>query len=151
MYHQNPKTLTLSKFVTWLRERGVPSQITALFLKYPDVVEPYLPQMVPLLPRMERNLRKMGNRFTQSHMLGPRLSVAAGSKRGFGSQARSGKLDAFEAPSAGYDRAEASRPLTDREAWTELAGLVDSALSSEPEALREALKAAFLDEARKAA
>lgn len=42
-----------------------------------------------------------------------------------------------------------SGELTDREGWTQLAGLVDEALGDQPQALREALKQAFLAEAAK--
>lgn len=41
--------------------------------------------------------------------------------------------------------------LSDREGWTQLADLVDSALADQPSALREALKQAFREEAAKAA
>lgn len=41
--------------------------------------------------------------------------------------------------------------LSDREAWTMLANLVPSALSDQPQALRDALVAAFREEAARAA
>jgi hypothetical protein len=54
--------------------------------------------------------------------------------------------------SAAYEASKRGpRALTDHEGWSQLAELVDSALSDQPDALREALKTAFREEARKAA
>lgn len=53
--------------------------------------------------------------------------------------------EAAQVPSAG------TGPMSDREAWTTLASLVDTNLPDLTQDEREALKAAFLDEARKAA
>jgi len=56
-----------------------------------------------------------------------------------------------EAVGEDEEEAPASRELTDRDAWNMLADLVPSALSDQPQALQDALVAAFREEAARAA
>lgn len=128
---------TMQDFIAFLDSKGM-SRLVYLVGKYPDVVEPYLPKIKARLQDkglLPRDYKAVTLAYTKK-------------ARRLQGQGSGGE---YESPAAGYDRVRAPKALTDAEAFTQLAGLVDSALGDQPAALREALKKAFRDEAAKAA
>lgn len=127
--------MTVEDFQHFLRGAGM-DRVAYLVGKYPDVVEPFLAKIEARL--LAKGLLKPA----------PAVSVALPAHRGRGKQ-HQGVGGEYAHPSASFG--SASRELTDREGWSMLADLVDTALGDQPAALRDALKQAFQQEAAKAA
>lgn len=132
---RNP-ALTVNEFATFIGSTLKNERGAMLIRKYPDVVEPFMPQITAKL--LAKGL--IGGDARERGRARARMAKVLEGARATGRMLA--RRDSRE---------DSARPLSDREGWTMLAGLVDTALGDQPVALREALKAAFLDEASKAA
>jgi hypothetical protein len=110
------------------RSKGL-DRLAELVGKYPDIVEPYLGKITEKL--VAKGLWKPP--YEPVSVSVPRKTARK-----------------HDQGSGGEYAPVASRELTDREGWTMLADLVDTALATEPVELREALKREFLAEAARA-
>lgn len=126
--------MTLSGFQAFLRSLNMPAmdRLATLMGKYPDDVEPYLPQLEIVKLKIQSRMQR----------------GALDARRPALRRPGAGGAESYAGPREGY---EADRELTMREGWTQLAALVDTALADKPAEYREAVKAVALEEAAKAA